>query len=215
MKQDETKLVGTSYKCQQCGYCCMYREEITVTPMDLLRYCKFFKLTPKEFLMRYTWKKSEYNNLPRIYLISKDDTFKSCIFFEVGRGCAINSVKPPVCYLYPLVDNIVFGSGEIMVHDKKCNNAKNLQNLSQKALADYINSSSDNRYNTEKIFIKKFIFLCTELELALLEKRPVENESTQKHIRKFFEDFYLNLDIDDEKYLENKFKEWEDIMCFI
>lgn len=211
MKQDETAMDRISFKCKQCGCCCFNRGDIMVTPMDLLRYCKFFKLTPKEFLMRYTWKKSEYNQLYKIYLISKDDMFKSCIFFEADSGCAINSIKPPVCYYYPLVEDVIFGSGEIMVHDTSCDNAKNLQCLSQKEMAEYINLSSNGRYHTEKPLIKKFIFLSVKMEQALA-KRPAKNE---RHIRKFFEDFYLNLDIDDEKYLEKKIEEWEDSICFI
>lgn len=215
MKQDETTTMdGISFECKQCGCCCVSRGDIMVTPMDLVRYCKFFKLTPKEFLKRYTWKKSEYNQLPEIYLISKDDIFKSCIFFEAGSGCAINPIKPPVCYYYPLVEDIVFESGELMVHDTGCDNARNLQSLSQKELDEYINLSSNGRYHTEKPLIKKFIFLSVKIEskLDLEKQRQCENE---RHIRKFFEDFYLNLDINDEKYLEKKFKEWEDIICFI
>ncbi|MCI8655745.1 MAG: YkgJ family cysteine cluster protein [Clostridia bacterium] len=219
MKQDETKNDVNSFKCQQCGGCCTSRGDIIVAPMDLLRYCKFFNLSPREFLKKYTYLECRYKQLPNVYLLSKGDILERCIFFKVGKGCTINPVKPAVCYLYPLdaMDDLLLGHGPITVNDINCNNAKRLQSLSQEELIEYINISSSGRYLTEKPFIKRFFDLSVAIDSAFQKHQPRRNEKNylQQYISKFLKDFYLNLDVKDDNYLEKKFDEWEGIVCFI
>lgn len=201
------------FECQRCGRCCTRRGDLRVTPMDLVRYCRFLNISVSEFFEKYTViMENESEDLPIVLLKDKGDKMKTCIFFEEGVGCKVHLVKPPTCYLYPfLVD--IFEVEKTQVLMTPCV-IIGMSGEPKEKIGDVIKRISTGRYQSEKNDIKCYINLIGDLHMNL-QRNSQSKKQKQAYIHKFFEDFFTNLDISDDKYLSTKLKEWDDIVCFI
>lgn len=198
-----------AFECQRCGKCCRFRGDIPISPMDLVRYCNFFKMSPSSFLEEYAILEKVYLEPVRVYLKDKGDKQHTCIFFEEDKGCTINAIKPPICYIYPFYED-VFGNGMTTVQLTKCVMNSASKETIKKPVLDLIECASNNRYHIEKKSIVQYISTLATFTICLKES-SVPNIFKQQYIEKFFNDFYLNLDISNDEYLDNKFEEWQNI----
>lgn len=92
------------YDCSRCpGYCCSY-DRIVVTPGDLARLARHFKISPEEAHARFSRSYTdEDGSVERILKHRKDDVFGSiCRFFDTkARQCTVYTARPAVCRQYP------------------------------------------------------------------------------------------------------------------
>ena len=78
---------------------------------------------------------------------------------------------------------------------------------------DLIERASNNRYSLEKGYIIWYISVSAMFTIRLSESSAPDSLK-QKYIEKFFNDFYLNLDISSNGYLDSKLEEWQSITDF-
>ena len=89
------------FHCDQCGKCCINREDIILSPMDIFRMSKELKITPTEFHRKYcVYNIGSYTRMPivRLASVGRDN---HCILLKNAK-CSVHKVKPAVCAMYPL-----------------------------------------------------------------------------------------------------------------
>src|SRR5687768_8679749 len=96
----DIKTAPASYDCTKCpAYCCSVYERVQVTPRDVNRLAKHFRLNYEAALVRFTRAYKEERILRR-----KADPVlgQACTFLNpVTRQCKIYHARPLVCREYP------------------------------------------------------------------------------------------------------------------
>ncbi len=89
------------FHCNQCGKCCINREDILMSPQDVFKAAKALGTTPHEFVKSYcecylggTSRMPIVRLMPRGYI-------KRCPLLK-DRKCMIHDAKPAVCAMFPL-----------------------------------------------------------------------------------------------------------------
>ena len=97
---DAKKPLRPQFDCEKCpAFCCSIYERVAVTPRDLRRLARHFKLTPEETKKRYTKMWSDEMILRRKFDPVLETT---CQFLDVKtRGCTIYNARPEACRDYP------------------------------------------------------------------------------------------------------------------
>ncbi|MCI8587654.1 MAG: YkgJ family cysteine cluster protein [Clostridia bacterium] len=208
----EVPMKEIAFKCQRCGKCCRFRGDIQISPMDLVRYCKFFNMSPSTILEQYAVIEKRHLEPTQVFVKDKGDKLHTCIFFEEGAGCTINQVKPPVCYIYPFYEDF-FENGMTTVQMTQCVINSMSTEKNKEKIVDLIERASNNRYSLEKGYIIWYISVLAMFTIRLRESSAPESLK-QKYIERFFNDFYLNLDISSDGYLDSKLEEWQSITDF-
>jgi len=95
------------FKCQQCGKCCMNREDIILNPFDIYNGAKYLGITTEEFLMKYThFDLGGYSKIPMVLLRTTENGFCPLLKFDVKDGCKfkcmIHPAKPGACANHPI-----------------------------------------------------------------------------------------------------------------
>ncbi len=89
------------FSCNQCGKCCINRDDILLTPLDVYCLSKELKMKPadmiKEYADVYIGKDSD---LPIVCLRPRG-SIKRCRFLK-DRKCSVHNAKPVVCALFPI-----------------------------------------------------------------------------------------------------------------
>ena len=89
------------FQCDQCGKCCINREDILMSPLDMYNAAKALNLTIPEFFDRYC---ESYigpsSRLPLVRLLPRG-VFKKCPLLK-DKKCTIHTSKPAVCATFPL-----------------------------------------------------------------------------------------------------------------
>lgn len=95
------------FKCQQCGECCMYRNDIVLTSYDIFKLSKHLNIKPLEFIIKYTNRSlGAYSRAPMLLLSSMLNGW--CPFLKVDylngykHICSVNNVKPGACATHPI-----------------------------------------------------------------------------------------------------------------
>jgi Fe-S-cluster containining protein len=98
------------FHCTQCGECCTHRDDIMLNPMDVFRMAKELKMEPYEFIVRYCTWYIGYNSRVPIVCLKPVGPSMRCPMLKDNK-CAVHSVKPAVCALFPLGRYIKFDPG--------------------------------------------------------------------------------------------------------
>lgn len=99
------------FHCTQCGKCCVYREDIILSPMDLHRMSKELNMSHTDFIIKYCSSHiGSASRMPIIMLrpVGKD---RRCPLLRNNK-CSVHNVKPAVCAMFPLGRYIAFPKGE-------------------------------------------------------------------------------------------------------
>lgn len=97
---DSKKKPRPQFDCDKCpAFCCSIYERVAVTPKDLRRLAKHFKLSLEETKKRYTKMWTDEMILKRKF----DPVLQTtCQFLDVKtRGCTIYHARPEACRDYP------------------------------------------------------------------------------------------------------------------
>jgi len=95
------------FKCQQCGQCCMYREDIVLNPFDVYNGAQYLGITPSEFIQQYAHVElGAESKIPMVLLKSTDNGFCPLLKFDIKDGCKfkcmIHEAKPGACANHPI-----------------------------------------------------------------------------------------------------------------
>lgn len=103
--------MSEKFLCRCCGHCCEGVGGIVVDEGDLARLCEYFGLGPEELEARYGERRGG-----KLHIRAGEDG--QCIFFVVGEGCAVHSVKPDICRAWPYFrGNLVDGASLALAKD--------------------------------------------------------------------------------------------------
>ena len=166
------------FKCQQCGKCCMDRNDIIVNPLDIYNISKYLKMQPGDVIDKYfNIDLGGNSKIPIIFLKPLGNGF--CPFLNTDHAnkskfvCSINPVKPNACYLHPLgaARNMSSGKNEVcFIKVEQCPQSKGHNNKIKVRdfVQRYLDSEDDikiaNRLQTiiEEFFPANLIYLlCT------------------------------------------------------
>ena len=99
------------FQCDQCGKCCINREDIVLNAMDVYRLSKELGLEPPAMIDAYGEIFIDTNTgLPTVRLRPRG-SIKRCLFLESHR-CSVHKAKPAVCALFPLGRYVLFLEGK-------------------------------------------------------------------------------------------------------
>lgn len=89
------------FHCTQCGKCCINREDILLTPLDIFRMTNELKLPIKEFIEQYC---ELYigpdSHFPLVRLKPKGSV-KRCPLLKNCK-CSVHKAKPAMCAMFPI-----------------------------------------------------------------------------------------------------------------
>lgn len=89
------------FHCTRCGMCCINREDIMLSPMDIYKMAKELKITPTKFFAQYCQTHiGDNSRMPIIRLQPIGDDLR-CPLLK-NHKCSVHKVKPAVCALFPL-----------------------------------------------------------------------------------------------------------------
>lgn len=90
-----------SFSCNQCGKCCINREDILLSPFDLYRMSKKLNMTPNEFVAQYGEAYIGDSSRMVIVRLRPHGSIKRCPLLK-ERKCSVHDAKPTVCAMYPI-----------------------------------------------------------------------------------------------------------------
>ena len=89
------------FHCNQCGKCCINREDIILNPFDVYRAAKELGMSTEEFITTYgDCYMGDTSKLPLIRLRPRG-SIRRCPLLK-DRKCSIHKAKPTVCAIFPL-----------------------------------------------------------------------------------------------------------------
>lgn len=89
------------FHCTRCGMCCVNREDIILSPMDIYKMAKELKLTPTKFFVQFCQVHiGDNSRLPIIRFLPVGEEMRCPMLKD--HKCRVHKVKPSVCALYPL-----------------------------------------------------------------------------------------------------------------
>lgn len=135
------------FHCNQCGKCCLNREDILLNPKDVYNIARELGLEPHEVIEKYcdTYVGRD-SRIPITRLMPKG-AIKRCPLLK-GNKCSVHNAKPVVCAMYPI--------GRCVLHDK---NAKETGTATE-AKIEYILNPPDcgdkSETHTVREWLEKF-----------------------------------------------------------
>ena len=89
------------FSCNQCGKCCINREDILLSPFDLFRVSKKLNMKPDEFVTKYGEVYIGDSSRMVIVRLRPLGSIKRCPLLK-DRKCSVHDAKPTVCAMYPI-----------------------------------------------------------------------------------------------------------------
>ena len=99
------------FRCTQCGKCCINREDILLTPLDLFRIANELKLSLKEFIGQYCELYIGPDSHFPIIRLKPRGSIKRCPLLK-NRRCSVHKAKPAMCAMFPIGRVIAFPEDE-------------------------------------------------------------------------------------------------------
>lgn len=89
------------FHCDQCGKCCIEREDILLNPKDIFNVSRELELTPLEAFDKYCETYIGSDSRIPIVRLKPRGSIKRCPLLK-DRKCSVHRAKPTVCALFPL-----------------------------------------------------------------------------------------------------------------
>lgn len=96
------------FECQQCGACCMHRNDIILNAFDIYNASKYLGIETRDFITNYTIRYLGANSKIPIIVLKSEEKNGFCPFLKfdyAGCGafkCSINPAKPGACSSHPI-----------------------------------------------------------------------------------------------------------------
>lgn len=152
---DNLQFIGPNdtfgFKCQQCGKCCMNREDIILNPFDIYNGAKYLGIEPIDFLKQYCFTNlGAHSKMPMVLLATTDNGFCPLLKFDVKDGgkfkCTIHPAKPGACSNHPIGVTFVTNmeTGEHNMQYIKTSQCSNSVSDEQQLVKDWVKPYTDN-----------------------------------------------------------------------
>ncbi len=148
------------FKCQQCGKCCMNREDIILNPFDVYNGARHLGITCQEFIMQYTHiEVGSHSKIPMVLLRTSKNGFCPLLKFDIKDGgkfkCMIHEAKPGACANHPI--GVLYGYAK-----NSDGGAKDIQFIK----VDQCDNSASDEQHTVREWIKPYLEHQEEIESA-------------------------------------------------
>lgn len=90
-----------SFSCRQCGKCCIEREDILLTPLDLFKLSKKLNMTPNDFVEKYGEVYIGDSSRMVLVRLKPRGSIRRCPLLK-DRKCSVHDAKPRVCAMFPI-----------------------------------------------------------------------------------------------------------------
>ena len=183
--------------CSICDRCCKYRGDIRLTPINVLEISKYLKISPKNFLEKYTTELQD--EAPEIVIKAVGED-KRCIFNNSKNyKCMVHKFRPMQCVVFPLYPVDI--KNDLFINTNSCIMKSNKKTKINKWL------NSDNIYNKNKNIYLKWIELIEEIQ-------PIWNSITTNNKMKIRELLFMEYDLNKnfEEQIIYNFKKVRDII---
>lgn len=105
MEHYDEMLIGEDdtfqFHCDQCGKCCINREDILLNPKDLYNIARELGITPQEVVELYGETYLGQSSRLPIVRLKPRGSIKRCPLMK-DRKCSVHKAKPVVCAMFPL-----------------------------------------------------------------------------------------------------------------
>lgn len=135
------------FHCDQCGMCCINREDILLNPRDIYRMAKALGKTPGEFCFSYCESYIGENSRVPIVRLRPRGQHKVCPLLD-GNKCKVHKAKPAVCAMFPL--------GRYMAVGKDDYNAEGVAKAEVKYLLQPIECGDESETHTVRDWLSSF-----------------------------------------------------------
>ncbi|MBQ5865783.1 MAG: YkgJ family cysteine cluster protein, partial [Oscillospiraceae bacterium] len=135
------------FHCDQCGKCCIHRDDIILSPMDIFKMAKELKISPVDFYHQYcVFHIGDNSRIPIIRLASEGND-NHCVLLK-NRRCSVHKVKPAVCGMFPL--------GRYMSFEKDDYNAESIDTSKVKYLLQPPECGDESETHTVREWLSGF-----------------------------------------------------------
>lgn len=100
------------FHCNQCGRCCINREDILLTPRDIYNIAKEFGMSTEEVSGKYCEVYIGRDSRVPIVRLMPRGQIKKCPLLK-GKKCSVHNAKPAVCAIYPIGRCLIAGNGHV------------------------------------------------------------------------------------------------------
>ena len=135
------------FHCTQCGLCCVNREDILLSPMDIFKMSKELGMTHTQFFAKYCEAYiGDTSRMPVVRLQPVGDEMR-CPLLK-NHKCSVHKVKPSVCALFPL--------GRYISLSKEEYSAEGVANSEVKYLLQPIECGDNSQTHTVREWLSDF-----------------------------------------------------------
>lgn len=103
------------FHCTQCGKCCVGREDIILSPIDVYRIARELRLSPQAFLSNYCKVIIGADSRMPVVLLKSVGANHRCPLLKNNK-CTVHKVKPAVCAMFPLGRYVMIDVNESNEH---------------------------------------------------------------------------------------------------
>lgn len=169
----------TNLSCKICDRCCKYRGDIKLAPISVLEISKFLKISPKEFIEKYTHPVEA--EAPEIAINAEGEERRCVLNNNENYRCKIHKVKPIQCVMFPLIPIDV--EKDLFINMRTCPKENNKMTKVNKWL-----NGNHNIYKRNKDIYLKWVNFLEEIQ----PKWNEISEENQNKIKKIlFEEYDL------------------------
>ena len=183
--------------CSICDRCCKYRGDIRLTPINVLEISKYLKISPKNFLEKYTTELQD--EAPEIVIKAVGED-KRCIFNNSKNyKCMVHKFRPMQCVVFPLYPVDI--RNDLFINTESCI----MKSKKKIKINKWLNS--DNIYNKNKNIYLKWIELIEEIQ-------PIWNSVSTNNKMEIRELLFMEYDLNKnfEEQIIYNFKKVRDII---
>ena len=135
------------FHCNQCGKCCINREDILLNPQDVYNASKELGMEPHAFIAKYcdTYVGGD-SRIPITRLMPRG-TVKRCPLLKENR-CSVHRAKPAVCAMFPV--------GRYILHDKNAEKAVKAENAKIEYILNPPDCGDKSETHTVRAWLEEF-----------------------------------------------------------
>ena len=105
-----------TFGCNQCGKCCINRDDILMTPRDMYNAAKELGMTVIDFAREYCESYIGQNSKMVIVRLLPKGSIKRCPLLK-DRKCSVHKAKPTVCAMFPVGRAFRLEAGKKNIND--------------------------------------------------------------------------------------------------
>lgn len=163
--------------CKICDKCCIYRGDIKLTSINVCRISKYLKITPKEFIQKYTHKLED--EFPEIALNGVGEKRECILYDKSTMRCTVHKVKPMQCVMFPLVPESL--KNDFFYNSGMCE----YDNQKEIKVKKWLNGNN-GIYMKYKDFYIEWIALMEEIQF---KSSKISDKNKEKIYKLLFENF--------------------------